>query len=71
MTVKEMTNRLEAYAGSPLISTKQICEMIGDNNRTRVLSKYGLDSLPRIGGKRGKFFCMDVAEALVERRIYE
>lgn len=68
MTVKEMTNRLEAYSGSPLISTKQICEMVGDDNRSRVLSKYGLDSLPRIGGKRGKFFCMDVAEALVERR---
>lgn len=68
MTVKDLTNRLEKYAGGPLISTKQICDMIGDNNRSRVLSKYGLDSLPRIGGKRGKFFCMDVAEALVERR---
>lgn len=71
MTVTELTNRLEKYAGSPLISTKQICDMLGDNNRTRVISKYGLDGLPRIGGKRGKFFCMDVAEILIERRAYE
>lgn len=68
MTVREMTERLERYAGSPLISTKQICEMDGDQNRSRVIQKYGLDTLTRFGGKNGKFACMDVAENMMERR---
>lgn len=68
MTKKELTERLEAFSGSPLISTKQICEMDGDRNRSRVIRKYGLENLPRFGGKNGRFACVDVAEAMLEKR---
>lgn len=69
MTVRELTERLERYAGSPLISTKQICDMDGDRNRSRVIQKYGLDTIPRFGGTHGKYACMDVAQNMMERRV--
>ena len=65
MTVRQLTERLERYAGSPLISVRQICEMYGDANSTRVIRKHGLDTIPKFGGK---YACMDVAEVMMERR---
>lgn len=69
MNVRELTERLEKYSGSPLISTRQICEMVGDKNPTRVIREYGLDTLPRFGKRNGRFACMDVAEMMMERRV--
>lgn len=71
MNVQDLTKRLEAYAGSPLISIRQICDMVGDANAGRVKQKYGLNPLPKFGGKRGKYACQDVAEALWDKRMWE
>lgn len=69
MTARELQGLLEKYTGSPFISTRQICEIDGTKNRSRVIRKYGLNDLPRFGGKYGKFSCMDVAENMISRRV--
>ena len=70
MNVRDLTKRLEEYSGSPLISIRQICEMVGDSNSGRVKQKFDLNALPRFGGNNGKYACQDVAESMMAKRFF-